>query len=182
MEYNIAIFAFEMVRDKFFYSAWLGDKIDFTKDKTGYWYENWDVIKAGGKFSALYEDLQRQIFFRWHAHALILWSIVVDVWWGFYVCWYIWASSEWNALANWENNFHWISFVCGCLCCLIKVAYLLMLFIEDIQADCVKFLGCCGWCKAFWCCQICTNANPLNWPTPPLPKEEAPAKKTDNNA
>ena len=71
MDYNIPIFAFEIIREKFFYNGWLGDKVEFTAPSTGYWYQPWNVIKAGGKYQAVYDDLQRQIYFKMHALALI---------------------------------------------------------------------------------------------------------------
>ena len=185
MDYNIALFAFEFVRDKFFYNGWLGDKADYW-NKGGYWYQPWNVITAGGKYQALYADLQRQIYFKWHSQGLLAWSLLVDVWWFFYVVWYMWASDEWKALAAWENVFHWITAVCGALCFLIKIAYFLMLFIEDIQQDCKDQGGCLGWCKAFWCCVLCTSTNPLDWPTPTPkaepPKAVAPEVKKDGTA
>ena len=175
MDYNIPQFAFELIRQKYFNSGWLGDKAEFS-GKGGLWYSDWKVVKTN---QAVYPSLEREIYFQWHSRGLLAWSVLVDVWWFFYVVWYIWASDEWKALASWENNFHWVAFSCGAACFLLKIAYFLMLFIEDIKAECAAKGGCGGWCQAFWCCAFCkASDNPLEWPT--CVKEQpapAPAKK-----
>ena len=113
--------------------------------------------------------------FRDTSHLLIFWSCLVDIWWFFYVCLYIWSSDEWDALASWENTFHWIDFGCGAANLLVKIIYGLVIFFDDLSAECAaaqtEGSGCCGtccnWCKQFWTCSL-GKKNPIYWPYPPI--------------
>jgi len=178
MDYNIPLFAFELIREKFFNNAYYGFDVKYTDEKEGLWLKDWAEIKAQ---PVLYSNLQRENYFKLHSWGLLAFSCLVDVWWFFYVVWYIWASDEWKALASWENTFHWISFSCGALCFLLKLAFFFYQLSKTISEECEKQQGCAGWCSAFWCCKLSTESDDfMFWPNyvkPAEPKAPAPVKK-----
>jgi hypothetical protein len=83
------------------------------------------MMKTEGKLSALspYWNAKREINFADNARYLIIWSCLVDVWWFFYVVWYMWNESGWKEFAGWERPFHWVSFICGAASFLLKVKF-----------------------------------------------------------
>lgn len=53
--------------------------------------------------------------------VLLIWSLIVDVLWSFYIAMRSWNSTAYEQLANWEGGLHWCSFICMLINFVLKI-------------------------------------------------------------